>query len=315
MSQSSLRVEPAPHPRGGAGRFGRGRSGLGRHAPAWLAISPSLLAILIFVYGFALWTAYVSLSASRMVPDFALVGLRNYERMWGQDRWLVAAGNLVTFTALYVVVTLAVGLLIAILLDQKVRGETPLRTIFLYPAAVSLIVTGIAWKWLLNPGTGVEAFMRSAGWEGFAFDWIIRSETVIYAIVVAAVWQQAGFVSVLFLAALRGVDGEMVKAARLDGAGPIRTYWSVIIPAIRPAFISAGVLLVAFALKTFDLVVAMTAQGPGYASALPSTFVYDMAFQRNQLGMAAAGAISILVFAAIIVLPYVVWEFRKSDAR
>ncbi|KFC68194.1 ABC transporter, permease protein [Devosia sp. LC5] len=290
-------------------------AGLRRYLPAWFAVAPSLAALLVFVYGFALWTAYISLSASKMIPDFTFVGLRNYQRLWGEDRWTVAATNLVTFTVLYVGVTLAVGLLIAILLDQKVRLETPLRTIFLYPAAVSLVVTGISWKWLLNPGTGIEAFVRSLGWDNFVFDWIIQQHTVIFAVVIAAVWQQAGFVAVLLLAALRGVDGEMVKAARLDGAGPVRTYWSVIIPAIRPAFISAFVLLVAFALKTFDLVVAMTAQGPGYASALPSTFVYDMAFQRNQLGIASAGAVSILLFAAVIVLPYVIWEFRKTDGH
>ena len=286
-----------------------------RFVPSWLALTPSALVILVFVYGFALWTAYISLSASTMLPDFAFVGLRNYVRMWKLDRWDVAASNLLLFTLCYVAATMAVGLIMAILLDQRIRGETLLRTIFLYPAAVSLVVTGVVWKWLLNPGTGIEAMVRGLGFAGFTFDWIIHERTVMFAVIIAAVWQQAGFISVLFLAALRGVDTDLIKAARMDGAGPVRLYRSVIFPAIRPAFISAFVLLVAFALKTFDLVVAMTAEGPGYSSTLPSNFVYSMAFQRNQLGVGAAGAISLLIFSAIIVIPYVIWEMRSSAAN
>lgn len=298
-----------------SGLLSRRHGPLRQHLPSWLALSPSALALLIFVYGFALWTAYISLSASKMVPNMAFKGLRNYERMWALDRWQVAAGNLVTFTLLYVIATMIVGVTIAILMDQRIRAETPLRTIFLYPAAVSLVVTGIVWKWLLNPGTGIEAFVKQLGFAGFSFDWIIQQQTVMFAVVVAAVWQQAGFIAVLFLAALRGVDGEIVKAAKLDGAGPARLYGSIILPAIRPAFVSAFVLLVAFALKTFDLVVAMTAEGPGYASILPSSFVYGMAFQRNELGIASAGAISLLIFAAVIVIPYVIWEMRSNNGR
>ena len=294
------------------GKAGRPRwlAATNRHGAPVLAVAPSALAVLVFVYGFAAWTGYISLSASRMVPDFDLVGLDNYVRMWSSDRWLVATSNLLVFTICYVGFSIAVGLVLAILLDQDIRGEGVLRTIFLYPVAVSLVVTGVVWKWLLNPGTGIESFVHGLGFADFRFNWIIDRTMVIYAVVIAALWLQAGFVAVIFSAALRGVDDEIVRAARIDGAGPVRTYVSVILPSIGPAFASAFVLLVAFALKMFDLVVAMTAQGPGYASAVPATFVYDMAFQRNQLGVGAAAAISILLFAMLFVLPYVIVEFR-----
>lgn len=289
------------------GFLGRAR----KHGPAVSAVAPSALLVLVFVYGFAAWTGYISLSASRMVPDFSFVGLDNYARLWASDRWIVSATNLLVFTVCYVGFSMAIGLLLAILLDQDIRGEGVLRTIFLYPVAVSLVVTGVVWKWLLNPGTGVQAFFQSLGFGSFQFGWIVDRDLAIYAVVIAAVWQQAGFIAVIFSAALRGVDNEIISAARVDGAGPVRTYVSVILPSIGPAFASAFVLLVAFALKMFDLVVAMTAQGPGYASALPATFVYDMAFQRNQLGLGSAAAISILLFAMLFVLPYVVVEFRN----
>ena len=296
---------------GRSGLFGlRLTHGLNRHGAAVSAVAPSALLVLVFVYGFAAWTGYISLSASRMIPDFSFIGLDNYVRMWKSDRWLVAASNLVVFTLCYVAFSIAIGLLLAILLDQDIRVEGSLRTIFLYPVAVSLVVTGVVWKWLLNPGTGIEAFMHSLGFDGFDFGWIVDRDMAIYAVVLAAVWQQAGFIAVLFSAALRGADDLVIDAARIDGAGPIRIYVSVVLPSIGPAFASAFVLLVAFALKMFDLVVVMTAQGPGYASALPATFVFDMAFQRNQLGVGSAAAISILAFAVLFVLPYVLIESR-----
>jgi glucose/mannose transport system permease protein len=288
------------------------RSAFRRHGAAISALAPSALTVLVFVYGFAAWTGYISLSASRMVPDFAFTGFDNYARMWQADRWQVSALNLAVFTTLYVSISVAVGLALAILLDRDIRGEGMLRTIFLYPVAVSLVVTGVVWKWLLNPGTGIEAFVRDLGFAGFAFDWIIDRDRVIYAVVAAAVWQQAGFVAVLFSAALRGIETDMIRAAEIDGAGPFRIYRSVILPTLGPAFISALVILIAFALKTFDLVVVMTAQGPGYASALPSTFVYDMTFQRNQMGVGAAAATSILAFSLLFVVPYAILELGKK---
>jgi glucose/mannose transport system permease protein len=270
----------------------------------WLALAPSIALLAVFIYGFIGWTAYISLSASRMTPDLTFVGLRNYQKLWRLDPWMVASENAVIFTALYVALGMAVGLGLAILLDQRVRFEGVFRTLFLYPAALSLVVTGVVWKWMLNPGTGVESFVRNLGFSRFKFDWIIDSQMAIYALVIAGVWQVAGFAMALFLAAMRGVDDEVLRAARLDGASALAVYRHIVLPAIGPTFVTVAVLLTAFALKTFDLVVAMTAGGPGYASVMPATFMFDMAFWRNQLGVSAASAITLLVFSLAVISPY-----------
>lgn len=276
-------------------------------------MSPSLALTLIFVYGFIGWTAYVSMSASRMTPDYAFVGLKNYWRLWRNDPWNVAIHNLVVFSILYVGIGMLVGLLLAILVDQRVRAEGVFRTIFLYPAAVSLVVTGVVWKWILNPGTGIESFVRSLGFESFEFGWITSDKTVLYALVIAAVWQVAGFAMALFLASLRAVDQEIVKAARLDGGSAWRIYFHIILPSMRWTFVTVFVLLTAFALKTFDLVVAMTAEGPGYSSTFPATFMYNMAFWRNQLGVSAASAVTLLAFALVLISPYILFRGPRDD--
>ncbi|WP_412066960.1 carbohydrate ABC transporter permease [Rhizobium sp. SYY.PMSO] len=266
-------------------------------------MSPSLITLSVFVYGFIAWTVLVSLSASKMVPDFTLVGLENYWKLWRFGPWRLAVGNFLVFSVLYVAIGLALGLFLAILIDQRVRAESLWRTVFLYPIALSFVVTGVVWRWIMNPTIGVERFVRDLGFPNFEFAWISDERLVVYTLVIAGLWQVAGFVMVLFLSALRGVDGEIIKAASLDGARPWRIYLSIIVPSIWPVFLSAGAILVGMALKTFDLVIVMTQRGPGSSSEFPATFMYDMAFRRNQLGIGSASAVMILVAALIIALP------------
>ncbi len=268
-----------------------------------IAMSPSLIMLSVFVYGFIAWTVLVSLSASKMVPDFTLVGLENYWKLWRFGPWRLAVGNFLVFSVLYVAIGLALGLFLAILIDQRVRAESLWRTVFLYPIALSFVVTGVVWRWIMNPTIGVERFVRDLGFPNFEFAWISDERLVVYTLVIAGLWQVAGFVMVLFLSALRGVDGEIIKAASLDGARPWRIYLSIIVPSIWPVFLSAGAILVGMALKTFDLVIVMTQRGPGSSSEFPATFMYDMAFRRNQLGIGSASAVMILVAALIIALP------------
>lgn len=268
-----------------------------------IAMSPSLITLSVFVYGFIAWTVLVSLSASKMVPDFTLVGLENYWKLWRFGPWRLAVGNFLVFSVLYVAIGLALGLFLAILIDQRVRAESLWRTVFLYPIALSFVVTGVVWRWIMNPTIGVERFVRDLGFPNFEFAWISDERLVVYTLVIAGLWQVAGFVMVLFLSALRGVDGEIIKAASLDGARPWRIYLSIIVPSIWPVFLSAGAILVGMALKTFDLVIVMTQRGPGSSSEFPATFMYDMAFRRNQLGIGSASAVMILVAALIIALP------------
>ncbi|WP_068085008.1 carbohydrate ABC transporter permease [Polycladidibacter stylochi] len=275
-----------------------------------IVVAPSFLLILVFVYGFIIWTGYVSFTKSKMLPVYKLDGLRQYTRLFSMDRWDVAYSNLFVFASLFIIVAIIIGCLLAVLLDQHIRAEGALRTIYLYPMAISFIVTGTAWKWMLNPSLGLEAYFQSLGWESFSFNWIVDKDMSIYVVVIAAVWQASGFVMALFLSALRSVDQEIIKAAYLDGASNTRIYMGIILPSMRPVFLSAFVILSHLAIKSFDLVVALTGGGPGYASTLPANFMYEMTFRRNQIGIGAASAMMMLATVAAIMIPYLYSELR-----
>lgn len=282
---------------------------------AIFVLLPSVLAIGLFVYGFIAWTGVISLTASRFAPDYSFVGLGQYAKLWANDRWVTSVVNLGIFSFFFIGLSGAVGLLLAILLDQRIRMENVIRTIYLYPMAVSFIVTGIAWKWLLTPDLGIEKLVRGWGFGDFRFDWIVDPRMAIYTIVIAAFWQSVGFVMAILLAALRGVDGEIIRAARVDGAGAPRIYWSIVIPMLRPAFLSVAVILLFQALRSFDLVVALTGGGPGFASDLPTTFMFKYTFGRNQLAQGAASAIMITLAVAAVMIPDLYSELRHERRR
>ncbi|UCH75115.1 MAG: sugar ABC transporter permease [Rhodospirillales bacterium] len=284
---------------------------LTRHIPK-IAVAPSLAAVLFFVYGFIAWTGYVSLTRSRILPRYQLEGLDQYAKLFRTPRWDVAMENLLVFGVLFIAVSVALGLLLAILLDQRIRAEGAIRTVYLYPMALSFIVTGTAWKWILNPGLGIEAVVRSWGWEDFRFGWLVDPELAIYTVVIAGVWQASGFVMALFLAGLRSVDQEIIKAAMVDGVSLPRIYASIIIPSLSPVFLSAIIVLAHLAIKSFDLVIALTGGGPGYATDLPATYMYAMAFSRGDLGQAAASATVMLMTVAAIIIPYLYSQLRQS---
>jgi glucose/mannose transport system permease protein len=277
---------------------------------SWLVLSPTVAIAAIFLYGFALWTGWISLTASTLLPNYDIAGLVQYQRLWSNPRWLTAYRNLFVFGALYVGLCVAIGLLLAILLDRRIVCEGALRTIYLYPMAVSFVVTGTAWRWILNPSLGLQQSVRDLGWTGFSFDWLGDPDRALYTLVIAGVWQSAGFAMALFLAALRGIDGEIVKAARIDGAPVWKIYALVLVPMLRPVFLTVIVLLSVAVLRNFDLVVVLTGGGPGYASDLPSRFMYEMAFRRDQLGLGAASAIMMLFTFIAIIVPYLHSELR-----
>jgi glucose/mannose transport system permease protein len=277
-----------------------------------LVLSPSLAVMLIFVYGFIAFTIYLSFTDSRMLPSYEWVGWQNYDRLFRVREWNIALTNLAIFASLYIAICTVIGLMLAIFLDQKIRGEGILRPIFLYPMALSFIVTGTAWKWFLDPAIGLENTMHLWGWESFAFDWIKDREMAIYTIVLAAVWQSSGFVMAMFLAGLRGIDNEILKAAQMDGASNFQLYRRIILPQLRPAFLSAFVILSHLAIKSYDLVIALTGGGPGNATALPATFMYSYTFTRNQMGIGAASAVIMLMTIAAIMVPYLYAELREK---
>jgi glucose/mannose transport system permease protein len=275
-----------------------------------IVVAPSFLIILLFVYGFIAYTGYLSLTNSKMMPSHTLIGFENYVKLWKLPHWWRAFANLWIFGGLYIIICSVIGLGLAILLDQKIRAEGLLRPIYLYPMALSFIVTGTAWKWFLDPGIGLENTMHLWGWESFSFTWIKDRNYAIYCVVIAAVWQSSGFVMAMFLAGLRGVDNEIIKAAQVDGATPFMTYRRIIIPLMRPIFLSAFVVLAHLAIKAYDLVIALTGGGPGQATELPATFMYSYTFTRNQMGIGASSAIVMLAMIFSIIVPYLYSEIR-----
>ena len=278
-----------------------------------LVLAPSFVVVLIFVYGFIAWTAWVSFTRSRLLPKYEIDGIIQYERLFDSPRWDTAFSNLFVFGFLFIVIAMILGLILAILLDQNIRTEGAIRTIYLYPMALSMIVTGTAWKWILNPGLGLEATVRGWGFENFTFDWLVDPDMAIYTIVIAAIWQSSGFVMALFLAGLRSVDQEIIKAAQVDGIPTWRVYTAIIIPAMAPIFLSAFIVLSHLAIKSFDLVIALTGGGPGYATDLPATYMYTMAFSRGDIGQAASSAMIMMMVVFAIVVPYLYSELRTKD--
>jgi glucose/mannose transport system permease protein len=277
-----------------------------------IVVAPTFVCALLFIYGFILWNAYLSFTPSRMLPNYHLVGLIQYQTLFENERWWTALKNLGIFSVLFITIALSLGLLLAILLDQKIRGEGWIRSIYLYPMALSFIVTGTAWKWILNPGLGVEKLIRDFGFTGFTFDWLVNPDKSIYTVVIAAVWQSSGFVMALFLAGLRSIDDAVIKAAQIDGASLPRIYLRIVIPSLMPVFISVIMILTHIAVKSFDLVMALTGGGPGFSSDLPATFMYSFSFTRNQIGLGAASAMMMLMMMAAVIVPLMYSDLRRG---
>lgn len=277
-----------------------------------LLLSPSVFLVLVCVYGYIMFTVYLSFTTSTIMPMLDWQGAAAYRRLFNLENWDVSVNNLAVFAGLYIVCAVVLGLGLAILIDQHIRAEGLFRSVFLYPMALSFIVTGTAWKWLLDPGVGLEHTMRQLGWEGFAFGWIKDNDLAIYCVVIAAVWQTTGFVMAMFLAGLRGVDAEQVNAARVDGAPIWQIYLRVIIPQLGPVFVSAFVILAHMAIKSYDLVIALTNGGPGRSTWLPSVFMYQYSFTRNEMAVGAASAVLMLLAIGVVVLPYLASEMRKA---
>ena len=258
-----------------------------------------------------LWTVYHSFTNSRMLPKSEFIGLAQYERLWNSDRWYMSIENLAIYGACSLIFSLFIGFILAALLDQKTRFENTFRTIFLYPFALSFIVTGLVWQWILNPEYGVEKIVRSIGFESFVFNPLYNIDIVIYGILAAGLWQGTGFIMCLMLAGLRGIDQEIWKAARIDGIPMWKTYIQVVIPMMRPVFITTLVIIAAGIIKVYDLVVAQTSGGPGISSEVPAKYVYDYMFSAQNLGQGFAASTMMLVSVLIVLIPFAYLEFGR----
>jgi glucose/mannose transport system permease protein len=270
----------------------------------YAALTPMALTALLAYLGAVLWTFRVSLTASRTFPNEKYIGFAQYLRLFDNERWMLSLNNLALYGLLFIAACLVIGFLLAVFIDQNVTGEGALRTIFLYPYAMSFVATGLVWQWLLTPGAGIEQAVRQLGFPGFALDWLIDQDKVIYTIVIATVWQASGLVMALMLAGLRGIDPDIWKAARLDGIPRWRVYFSIVLPMLWPTVATTVLLLTTAVVKLYDAVVAMTQGGPGTASEVPAKFIMDHLFLRSNIGIASAGAIVMLLPVVALLAPY-----------
>ena len=278
-----------------------------------IVIAPSLLVVIVIVYMFIVWTGVISFTSSKFIPVYDFVGFEQYIRLWGMPRWYTAVANLFIFALLFLVLSTLIGLVMAILLDQNIRIEGFLRTVYLYPMALSFIVTGTAWKWMINPGFGIQKVVQDLGWTSFKFDWITDPKMAIYTVVIAGVWQSSGFAMAIFLAGLRSIDNSIIKAAQIEGASLPTIYLKIVVPMLRPTMLTVIVLLSYIAIASFDLVVALTNGGPGTSTELPSTFMFSATFRRSQMAVGAASAMMMLMAVAAIIIPYLYSELKASN--
>ena len=279
---------------------------------AYIAIIPMALTVLLAYLGTMLWTARVSVSSSRTFPASDFVGASQYIRLFNNERWLLSLQNVAVYGVLFIAACLIIGFLLAVFIDQKVMAEGALRTIFLYPYAMSFVATGLIWQWILNPELGIQEVLHQMGFTGAKFDWIVDQDMAIYTIVIATVWQASGLVMALMLSGLRGVDEELWKAARIDGIPRWRVYVSIVLPMLGASVSTAFVLLFVMVVKVFDSVVAMTQGGPGTASEVPAKFIMDYLFGRANIGLASAASIVLLSTVLAIVAPLYFVRNRRA---
>lgn len=314
-----------------------------------LLITPSALAIAVFVYGFIAFTSFASLTKwDSLLPSFSLVGLSNYQKLFANQRFQIDLRNTVSFTILFLIVCLVLGFFLALLLDQRIWGEGIFRSIYLFPMAISFIVTGVVWRWLLNPGnpelgaTGVNLLFEKLGLGFLKWGWftdptvwhipqgsligqgleqiglgVLATPAVgvsagVVSLVLAAAWQMSGYTMALYLAGLRGIPDELREAARVDGASELQILWHIILPLLRPITLSAVIILGHISLKIYDLVVAMTGPGVGFSTDVPAFFMWDTTFRGNHFARGASIAMVLLILVAVLIIPYLVWSTRSE---
>jgi glucose/mannose transport system permease protein len=280
-----------------------------RNLPAKIASIPMILTALVVFVGGTGWTVVYSFTDSRLLPRLNFAGLAQYERLWSTNKWLISIENLFIYGICMLVLSFVIGFVLAALLDQKIRFENTFRTIFLYPFALSFIVTGLVWQWLLNPDFGIQGVVRDLGWTSFTFDPLYNADIVIYGVLIAGLWQSSGLIMVLMLAGLRGIDPDIWKASRIDGIPAWKTYVFIVIPMMRPVFITALVLISTGIVRVYDLVVAQTGGGPGIASEVPAKYVYDSMFLAQNLGQGFAASTMMLLAVVIVIVPWAYLEF------
>lgn len=286
--------------------------GIFRNMSAKIAAIPMIVTAVVIFAGGSIWTVVYSFTSSGLLPKLQWAGFSQYVRLWGNERWITSIENLAVYGAFMLVFSFVIGFVLAALMDQKIRFENTFRTIMLYPFALSFIVTGLVWQWILNPDFGLQKVVRDFGWTSFTFDPLYTSDLAIYGIMIAGLWQGSGLVMVLMLAGLRGIDQEIWKAAKVDGISTPKTYLVVVIPMLRPVFITTLVLITSGIVKIYDLIVAQTGGGPGFATEMPAKYVYDIMFGGQNIGQGFAASTMMLVSVLVVVIPWAYLEFGRK---
>jgi glucose/mannose transport system permease protein len=258
-----------------------------------------------------------SFTSSKLFPNFNWVGLSQYERLWKTERWIVSVNNLWFFGFMSIVFNMVFGYLLAVFMDQRIRAEDTFRTIFLYPFALSSVVTGLVWQWMMDPNFGIQGTVRNLGWSDFNFAPIASGDTAIYGLVVAGIWNGVGVTMAIMLAGLRGIDGEIWKAAKVDGIPTWRTYLFIALPMMRGAMATALILQVTGVIRVFDLVIAMTQGGPGISTQMPAIYVIQHITDRQNVGqgMAAATMMLLPVMILIALRYFLQWRAERKLMR
>lgn len=282
-----------------------------RNMSSKVASIPMALTALVIFIGCSAWTVVYSFTGSRLLPKTRWVGFDQYDRLWDTTRWIVSIENLAIYGGCMLVLSLVLGFTMAALLDQRIRFENTFRTIFLYPYALSFVVTGLTWQWMLNPTFGLQKVVRDMGYPDFTFAPLTDGDFAIYGVLLAGLWQGTGLVMVIMLAGLRGIDEDIWKASRVDGIPKWKTYVVIVLPMMRGAIITALVLVATSIIKVFDLIVAQTQGGPGLATEVPAKYVMDMMFRNQNLGQGFAASTMMLLFVMIILVPWTLYEFRE----
>lgn len=284
-----------------------------------LLVTPSILAVLVFVYGFIAWTLRVSLSKWKgLLPDYTYIGLKNFIQLAGDPRFQIDVRNTVIFTLVFVFGCLIVGLGTALLLDQGIRAEGFFRSLYLFPMAISFIVTGVVWRWLMNPAlgdrmSGFNLLFEKIGLGFLVNSWHATPTWGIAFVAIPAIWQMSGYTMALYLAGLRAVPESLREAARVDGASEVQVYRKVVMPLIRPVTLSALIILGHISLKVFDLIVAMA--GKQVQLDVPAVYMWTTTFDGFFFGRGAAIGIVLLVSVAILVVPYLGYTLRQESGR
>lgn len=286
-----------------------------RNLVAYIALLPMAIVVIFAYLGTMAWSVRLSFSSSKLLPRYDFVGLNQYLTLFDTPRWLTSLGNLAIIAFFFLLICFLLGTLLAIFIDQNVRGESLFRTVFLYPYAMSFVVAGLVWQWVLNPDLGIQHTMHGFGFTNFVLDWVVNPKMVLYAVILATVWHGAGLVMALILAGLRGVDTEIWRATRIDGIPAWRVYVSIVLPMLRPMIITSLVLLSISIVKMYDVVVAMTNGGPGTASEVPAKFIMDNLFERANIGLATAASTVMLVTVLLVMAPVIYSQYFRKSGR